>query len=113
MIGAIKRENGKYTLIDISFHLRFISTFRIKEKIKNFGGRWDDKKKKWYDFPAEHLSEINASKRFKIRVCPFDGNDKPSDMFAFDFQIKNNKVQVLFRSDDREWVEIEEIYGEQ
>jgi hypothetical protein len=111
MIGAIKQPNGKYTLTDISFDNKAHSTYKYRQKIKGFGSTWDGKN--WIDFPEDKLKEIGASKRLKIRTEPYPGVDKSEDSFTYEYQIKDNKVKRLTISDDREWVKIEEIYGEQ
>lgn len=110
MIGAIRQSNGKYTLIDISYDNKAHSTYHYRKKIKEFGGIWNGKN--WTDFPEDKLKEIGASKRLKIRTEEYPGITKPEDSYTFEYEIKDNKVKRLTWSDDREWVKIEEIYGE-
>lgn len=113
MIGAIKQSNGKYKLIDITYHLKSISTYSRRKQIKELGGVWNSKEKSWIDFPEEGLKEILASKRLKIRTAPYPGVDKSEDSYCFEYEIQNNQIRRLTWSDDREWVNIEQIYGEE
>ena len=112
MIGAIKQPDGKYTLTDISYDNKAHSTYNYRHKIKGFGGRWDVDKKRWVDFPEENLKEIGASKRLKIRTDAHSGIPE-EDSFAYQYQIKDNKVKRINMGDDWDMVNIIKIYGEQ
>lgn len=115
MIGAIRQKDGKYELIDIKYYCSTISTWSRRKQIKELGGIWNPDKNRWTNFPEDKLKEIGASKRLKIRVKPYNGYgvENGEDRCCYEYEIKNNQVRVLTWSDDREWVEIEKIYGEE
>ena len=91
MFGAIKQENGKYTIVECWPYVA--KTWGIRNKLKELGGTWNPDKKCWENIKEEDLPQIKASKEVKIRIEKYC-HEEERDITGFEHEIKDGRVGV-------------------